>query len=110
MKSKKFKKGDRVLIIAGSSKGITGNITNITDKRVVVDGVNLAKIHKKPTSSEQGKIVEVAKPIHLSNISHVDNNGNAVRVGFGFEDKQGGETSKKQKMRIFKISNKKFHN
>ena len=108
MKSKKFKKGDRVLIIAGSNKGITGNITSIADKRVIVDGVNLAKIHKKPTSSEQGKIVEVARPIHLSNISHVDSNGNAVRAGFGFENKPDVETPKKQKMRIFKVSNKKL--
>jgi ribosomal protein L24 len=30
----------------------------------------MAKVHKKPSSSEPGKIISVEKPIHSSNVSH----------------------------------------
>ena len=101
----KFKKGDQVIVITGSNKGKTGNILSIKDNRVLVEGVNLATVHKKPTSNQAGEIVKVAKPIHISNISHIEN-GKPVKVGFKIEPGTGKNFS--GKIRVSKKTNKKI--
>jgi large subunit ribosomal protein L24 len=77
----KFKKSDQVIVIAGSNKGKIGKIISIQDDKVLVDGINLATVHKKPTSNQSGEIVKVAKPIHISNISFIEND-KPVKIGF----------------------------
>ena len=67
----KIKKGDKVIIIAGKDKGKKGVVSRAMPKldKVVVDGINIAKKHKKPTTADsKGQIVEVAMPIHVSNV------------------------------------------
>ena len=81
MAASKFKKGDQVIVIAGSSRGKVGKILSIAKDKVVVEGANLATTHKKPTSQAPGQIVKVEKPIHISNVSHVEN-GKAVKIKF----------------------------
>ena len=64
-------KGDKVIVIAGKDKGKTGTIQKVDPKsnRVVVEGVNLRKKHKKPTQANpEGSIIEVYAPIHASNV------------------------------------------
>ena len=59
-------KGDKVIVIAGKDKGKTGEIQKVLPRtnRVVVEGVNLRKKHKKPTQNNpEGSIVEVYAPI-----------------------------------------------
>jgi len=90
----KFKKGDLVIVISGSDKGKTGNITDIINEKVVVSGVNLATIHKKPTSQEAGKIIKKEMPIHRSNVSHCED-GKPVKIKFITESKDGKPFSKK---------------
>ena len=43
----RIKKGDRVLVIAGKDKGITGTVLKVDLKkeRVIVEGVNRVKKH-----------------------------------------------------------------
>ena len=68
-------KGDKVIVIAGKDKGKTGTIQKVDPKtnRVVVEGVNLRKKHKKPTqASPEGSIVEIYAPIDASNVMLVD--------------------------------------
>ena len=68
-------KGDKVIVIAGRDKGKTGTIQKVDPKtnRVVVEGVNLRKKHKKPTQANpEGSIVEIYAPIHASNVMLVD--------------------------------------
>ena len=101
----KFKKGDQVIVISGSSKGKIGKITAITSDKATVEGVNLATLHKKPTQSNPGQITKAEKPIHLSNISHVEN-GKAVKVKFVIES--GSEKNFKKKSRVSKKSGKKI--
>lgn len=91
---KKFKKGDEIILISGSSKGKTGKILSIKNDKALVEGINLAKVHKKPTSNEAGKIVNVEKPVHLSKISHVEN-GKSVKVSFLVKSGDGKAFSKK---------------
>lgn len=65
------KKGDNVIVITGSDKGKSGKIIkSIPDiDMVVVEGVNMKKKSRKATKSqEKGQILEVAMPIHVSNV------------------------------------------
>ncbi len=85
----KIKKGDTVIVIAGKDKGKSGNVLSIIkDKdRVVVQGVNIIKRHRKATQESPGKIEEIEAPVHISNISHVDpDSGKPTRVKFDFKD------------------------
>ena len=59
----KIRKGDRVKVIAGRSKGKVGDVLRVlpADERVVVSGVNVIKRHTKPGRTEQGGIIS-ARP------------------------------------------------
>ncbi|GDX36578.1 50S ribosomal protein L24 [Alphaproteobacteria bacterium] len=93
----KFKKGDKVIVIAGSSKGKQGSIIGINKDKVIVEGVNIATIHKKPTQSNPGSIVKKEKPIHISNISHVENN-KPVKIKFVIDSGDGKTYSRKYRV------------
>ena len=64
----KIRKGDRVKVIAGRSKGKVGDVLRVlpTEQRVVVQGVNVIKRHTKPGRTEAGGIIEREGPIHTS--------------------------------------------
>ena len=88
-KKYKIKKGDTVIVIAGKDKGKSGNVTSmITNKdRVIVQGINIVKRHRKATQENPGKIEEIEASIHISNISHVDpKTGKPTRVKYDFQD------------------------
>jgi large subunit ribosomal protein L24 len=101
----KFKKNDQVIVISGNYKGKIGKITSLTKEKVVVEGVNIATFHKKPTSSSPGQIIKIEKPIHKSNISHVED-GKAIKIKFVTESGNGkiftrkGRFSKKTDKKI----------
>ena len=105
----KFKKNDKVLIIAGASKGKQGKILSIKNDRVVVEGVNLATIHKKPTQSEAGSIVKKEKSIHISNISHI-NEGKAEKVKFVINKDSDKGKKFQEKERVLKKTEVKIDN
>ena len=69
-----LKVGDKVVVIAGSSKGKEGKITKTlrSENRVIVEGVNIVKKHKKGNGQETGGILEVEAPIHASNVMIID--------------------------------------
>ncbi len=74
----KLKKGDKVVIIAGKSRGETGTISLVLPKenRVLVDGVNLVKRHRRATrSGGKGQIVEKPMTLHASNVMLADPKG-----------------------------------
>jgi len=80
----KIKKGDQVIVIAGSDKGKQGEVLKIypAKNRATVAEVNVRKKHQKPTQDNAGGITEVAMPIHVSNIMLVDpKSGEGTRVG-----------------------------
>ena len=81
----KVKKGDRVIVLTGRDKGKTGEIVKVVPKelRVVVQGVNLVKRHRRPTQTSAGGIEEIEASIHVSNVAHVDpKTREATRVGY----------------------------
>jgi large subunit ribosomal protein L24 len=81
----KIRKGDRVIVTTGRSKGRTGEVLKVMPKenRAVVQGVNMVKRHVKPSMQTQGGIVEKEASIHISNLAHIDpKSGEPTRVGF----------------------------
>jgi len=74
MGSLNVKKGDRVVVIAGKDKGKKGEVLSASpsDNRVVVQGVNMVKKHRRASAAHPGGIVEQELSIHVSNVAHVD--------------------------------------
>ncbi len=96
-----FKKGDKVVVIAGSSKGKEGQITNVlrAENKVIVEGVNIVKKHMKGNGQTAGSIVEMEAPINASNVMMIDpKTKKRTRIGHTV-DKKG------KKIRVAKKSN-----
>ena len=85
----KIRKGDLVQVLAGKDRGKTGPVTFAHPARgkVVVDGLNIAKNHQKPTrSTRQGGIIDKEMPMPVSNVAIVcPSCGKPTRVGYRFE-------------------------
>jgi len=79
--SKRIKKGDRVLVIAGNDRGKTGEVLSRSEDRALVQGVNIRKKHLKRTQQTQGgRIVEMEIPIHISNVCLCDKEGKKLKA------------------------------
>ncbi len=85
----KVKKGDKVQVIAGKDKGVTGDVLAVyPDKnKVVVEGVNILKKHVRPSQmNPDGGILSQEAPIDASNVMVYDTKKKvAGRVGYRFE-------------------------
>lgn len=64
------KKGDNVIVFTGKDKGKSGKILRAfpKDDTVLIEGVNIKKVHKRGSSKGKGEIKEIAFPIHTSNV------------------------------------------
>ena len=65
------KRGDTVVVIAGSQKGKTGKVLEVlpAKQRARVEGIGMIKRHlKKSQEHPQGAIAEREGSIHLSNL------------------------------------------
>jgi large subunit ribosomal protein L24 len=80
----KLKSGDKVVLLTGKDKGKEGTISSISPKsgKAVVDGLNISIRATRQTQESQGGRIPKAMPIALSNLSLLDANGKATRVGF----------------------------
>jgi large subunit ribosomal protein L24 len=81
----KIKKGDTVVVLTGKDKGKTGEVLRLLPKedRAIVQGVNVAKRHTRPSAQAQGGIVDKELGIHISNLGLADpKDGKPTRVGF----------------------------
>ena len=85
-------KGDRVVVRTGKYKGHKSDVVRAmpAEHKVVVDGVNVAKRHAKPTrNTMQGGIIDKSMPIPVSAVSLLCRScGEPTRVGYRF-DEQG---------------------
>ena len=66
-----IKKGDEVVVIAGSELGGRGKVLLVNKKkqRVLVEGLKMIKRHtRKSEKNQQGGIVEREGLIHISNV------------------------------------------
>ena len=100
----KIKKGDKVVVIAGSDKGKEGIVQLVYPKlnKVVVEGVNVHKKHKKPTQqTPEGSVVEIYVPFDASNVALIDSKTKkATRVGYSVEKDKKVRVSKASKSKI----------
>lgn len=79
--SKKIRKGDRVMCIAGNNRGHIGIVQSCNGDKIVVQGFNLRKKHiKKSQEAPKGRIVEIERPIHVSNVKVCVEGDAAVRL------------------------------
>jgi large subunit ribosomal protein L24 len=67
-----IRKGDEVLVIAGKDRGKQGRVTEVRpgERRVVIEGVNMAKRHRKgnPSKREQAGIIDLALPMDVAKV------------------------------------------
>ncbi|TCM19632.1 large subunit ribosomal protein L24 [Novosphingobium sp. PhB165] len=89
MAAAKIKKGDAVVVLSGKDKGRTGTVLQVLPKdgKVVVEGVNVATRHRKPTQQNpQGGIERTPAPMAISKIAVADKDGKPTRVRFETKD------------------------
>jgi large subunit ribosomal protein L24 len=86
----KIRKGDRVVVLSGKDRGKEGVVMRALPKqnKVIVEGVNVAKKHQRPTRmTMQGGIIDKDMPLHVSNVAIISpGDGKATRIGYRFDD------------------------
>ena len=85
MAAAKIKKGDNVVVLSGKDKGRTGTVARVLPKagKVVVDGINVAARHRKPSQANpQGGIDRAPAPMHISKVAVATADGKPTRVRF----------------------------
>ena len=91
MAAAKIKKGDSVVVLSGKDKGQTGTVSKVMPKegKVVVEGVNIAVRHRKPSQANpQGGLDRFEAPMNISKVAIADpKDGKPTRVRF--EEKDG---------------------
>ncbi|WP_379551012.1 50S ribosomal protein L24 [Erythrobacter sp. W53] len=91
MSAAKIKKGDTVVVLSGKDKGRSGTVSKVMPKdgKVVVEGINVAARHRKPSQENpQGGIDRFPAPMHMSKVAVADpKDGKPTRVRF--EEKGG---------------------
>ena len=89
MAMNRIKVGDLVVVIAGKDRTRSGRVLQIKADRVLVEGLNLVKKHKKhnPNQDSPGGIVEQEAFMDISNVAIMNQQTNkADRVGFKVVD------------------------
>ena len=98
----KIKKGDIVQVTKGKDAGKKGKVIMVftATGRALVEGLNLAKKHRRQTrQDQQGGIVQIEVPISIANLMvFCKNCDKPARIGFQL-------TKDKVKNRVCKICN-----
>jgi len=70
------KVGDKVKVTVGAEdiKGIVGEVTSVNAKKetVTVEGVKELKKAVRPSQESEGGLINISRPIHISNVKKVD--------------------------------------
>ena len=85
----KLKAGDTVMVIAGKDAGVESKISKVfpTKGKILVEGVNTAKRHTKPTGATmQGGIIDKDMPIDVSNVMIVCPDCGPTKIGARRDD------------------------
>ena len=86
----KIHKGDEVIVLSGKDKGKKAQVVRAIPgrDRVIVEGVNVAKRHAKPTrATQQGGVIDKFMPMHISAVALVCKTcDRPTRVGYRFNE------------------------
>src|SRR3989338_3159179 len=84
-----IKKNDTVFMLKGKDAGKSGKVlsVDVLRNRVIIEGINIFKKHKKPAKQGQkGEIILVPRGVHRSNVAlYCKNCRKGVRVGVRIE-------------------------
>lgn len=90
--SKWIRSGDKVFITAGNDKGKTGEVIAKSEDRILVKGINVRKKHMKPQGqNKMGQILEIEKPIHISNVKLCVEDDPKIKVKLSVTEKGNKE-------------------
>jgi large subunit ribosomal protein L24 len=81
----KIKKGDKVIVIAGSDSGKESTVKEVFPKenKAIVADVNKVIKNTKPSMQSSGGQVTKELPINISNLAHVDpKTGKPTKIGY----------------------------
>ena len=85
-----IKTGDKVIVLSGASKGVTGEVIGVSPKegKVIVAGAHIIKKHQKPRrQGESGGIIEAEGAIYASKVAlYCDKCKKGVRVKHEIKD------------------------
>ena len=97
----KIKKGDKVIVTVGKSKGTVGEVLKVlpSENRALVRGVNMVKRHTKPSQNSAGGIIEKEAMINISNIAFYDEK-KQKQSKIGFKILEDG-----RKVRVSRLTN-----
>lgn len=94
-----IKKGDTVIVLAGSAKAKSGKVLKVlvSESRAIVEGLNMVSKSTKPSAKNpQGGIIKQEAPIHISNLSLIDpKSGKPTRIAIKREGKTVTRIAKK---------------
>ena len=100
----RISKGDTVRVMRGEDKGKEGKVIRVFLKtgRVLVEGVNMVKMHRKArTAEEQSGIREAPASIHVSNVMLLDpKSGRPTRVKARYDSDASHVDRRRSKERI----------
>jgi large subunit ribosomal protein L24 len=67
-------KGDTVQVMSGDDKGKRGTVLRVFPKtgRIAIDGLNLAKRHRRATQNTEAGIITFPAPMHASKVMLID--------------------------------------
>ena len=86
MKFNHIKKNDEVIVISGNDKGKKGKVLAVNHEsgRVIVEGINMATMHKKPRrQGDTGGIIHQEAALNMSNVMHICKKcGKPTRIGY----------------------------
>ncbi len=99
----KIKKGDKVKILLGKDRGKEGTVEYVIpkEKKVFVSGANLYKRHVRKQGQIEGGIINIPKPVDISNVSLICPNCKKItRVGYQIVGKEKLRICKKCKEEV----------
>ena len=83
-------KGDTVVVLQGKDRGKKAEVVRaIPDReKLIIEGVNVAKRHAKPTrATQQGGVIDKFMPVHVSTVALICKAcDKPSRVGYRIED------------------------
>lgn len=89
---RRLQTGDNVIVVAGSHKGTRGKVKKVLkgETRVLIEGVNVVKRHRKATPQAPSGIVRQEAAIDASNVMLADpESGKPTRVRY--EERDGAK-------------------
>lgn len=106
----KIKKGDKVKILLGKDRGKEAEVEHVLakDNKVYVAGANLYKKHVKKMEGMEGGIINMPKPMDISNVGLICPSCKKVtRIGYKTVGTEKMRFCKKCKKEIAKNETKK---